>query len=260
MRLSRKHLEHPPAVGCRLLNWDDMRYTDVVILAAYEFNDDGPHIDLSTSRVTLRRLLVRATTAIGALHSTFIHQQRVDILAGHLASLIPRDATVLDVGTGDGLLAAEIGRRRSDLDISGIDVLGRKNTHISVSGFDGVTITSPDRSVDVVLFVDVLHHTVDPRVLLMEARRVARRAVVIKDHTCNGILAGRTLRLMDWVGNAPHGVVLPYNYWSSEQWHHAFMDLGFNASVWKQELRLYPVPVRWIFDRYLHFIAVLTPR
>jgi 2-polyprenyl-3-methyl-5-hydroxy-6-metoxy-1,4-benzoquinol methylase len=35
-------------------------------------------------------------------------------------------------------------------------------------------------SFDVVMFVDVLHHTKDPMVLLREARRVARRAIVVK--------------------------------------------------------------------------------
>ena len=55
------------------------------------------------------------------------------------------------------------------------------------------------------MFVDVLHHTDDPMVLLREAGRVASGFVLIKDHTQNGILAGRRLRFMDWVGNARHG-------------------------------------------------------
>ena len=57
-----------------------------------------------------------------------------------------------------------------------------------------------DAGADVVLFVDVLHHTSDPLPLLAEARRVARQAIVIKDHLCDGWLADPTLRLMDWFG------------------------------------------------------------
>jgi ubiquinone/menaquinone biosynthesis C-methylase UbiE len=50
------------------------------------------------------------------------------------------------------------------------------------------------------MFVYVLHHTNDPEVLLREAQRVALKAVVLKDHTRNGLLAYTTLRFMDWVG------------------------------------------------------------
>ena len=39
--------------------------------------------------------------------------------------LMPRDAHVLDVGTGDGLIAAALAERRPDLRIEGIDVLVR---------------------------------------------------------------------------------------------------------------------------------------
>ena len=57
-----------------------------------------------------------------------------------------------------------------------------------------------------------------PRQLLREAVRVARRGLLIKDHTLTGFLAGPTLRLMDRVGNQRHGVALPYNYWTQQQW------------------------------------------
>jgi len=179
-------------------------------------------------------------------------------LAEHLAGLFPAHANVLDVGCGDGWLAAEIKRRRPDLTIAGLDVLVRPDTHIIVTPFDGTHIPFPGRSFDSVLFVDVLHHTADPMILLREARRVARHTVVIKDHTRDGVLAGPTLRLMDWVGNARHGVSLPYNYWTGRQWRTAFDDLGLHPAVWKKDLHLYPAGTRWIFERSLHIIAVLS--
>jgi hypothetical protein len=81
-------------------------------------------------------------------------------------------------------------------------------------------------------FVDVLHHTDDPRVLLRGAR-VARRNILIKDHTRNGLFAGPTLRFMDGVGNARFGVALPYNYWTRQQWQDAFRDLDVEVEVWQ---------------------------
>ena len=76
------------------------------------------------------------------------------------------------------------------------------------------------------MLVDVLHQTDDPMNLLREAVRVARQAIVIKDHLLQGAFAYPTLRFMDWVGNARHGVALPYNYWTPAEWHGAFDKLG----------------------------------
>jgi SAM-dependent methyltransferase len=146
---------------------------------------------------------------------------------------------------------------RPDLELQGLDVLGRPGTHVPVTVYDGRTIPYGDKSFDVVLFVDALHHTPDPMVPLREAARVARDAILIKDHLRDGILADRTLRLMDWVGNARYGVALPYAYWSRQQWLEAFARLGLTRSAWEVRLGLYPWPASWVFERSLHFIARL---
>ncbi len=186
-----------------------------------------------------------------------VHRRRVEVLAGHFAPLLPRHARVLDVGCGDGALSARLGTLRSDTRIEGVDVLVRPCAAIPVQEFDGSHLPFDDASVDAVLMVDVLHHTDDPLVLLRECVRVARSAVLIKDHLRDGFAAGLTLRGMDWVGNARHGVRLPYNYWTRAQWAQAFDHLGLVVQQWQSSLDLYPVPARWIFDRSLHFIASL---
>jgi SAM-dependent methyltransferase len=192
------------------------------------------------------------------VHSGYVHNRRVRVLSAHLAKLIPHGARVLDVGAGDGLLAAVIMQHRPDVDINGIDTCVRGRTHIPVARFDGRGIPHGDASFDVVMFVDVLHHTEEPLMLLREAARVARKAVVIKDHTRNGLFANLTLRFMDWVGNARHGVVLPYTYWPQRRWLEAFAACNLTIREWEQDLRLYPRPASWMFDRSLHFITRLT--
>jgi SAM-dependent methyltransferase len=199
-------------------------------------------------------------SVLARIHGDYIFQRRTRVLADALAELLPPRAHVLDVGTGDGTIAARIAARRPDLTLRGVDVLVRPRTHIPVEPFDGRTLPVADGAVDVVMFVDVLHHTDDPNVLLREAARAARRAVVIKDHTRDGLLAGPTLRLMDWVGNARHHVVLPYNYWPESRWRAAFDALGLVPAVWKSSLALYPPPLGWVFDRSLHFVARLEKR
>ncbi len=194
---------------------------------------------------------------IAWLHRRFVFLRRIRVLAALLAEMLPSDAKILDVGCGDGLLARRIAERRPDVAISGIDVMLRPESHVAVAQFNGSTIPFEDDSFDVVMFIDVLHHTDDPEALLREARRVARRAVLLKDHTRDGVLAGPTLRFMDWFGNAPQGVVLPYNFWPEGRWREAFEHVGLIPTAWNSRLHIYPAPGSWFFDRSLHFIARL---
>ncbi len=191
------------------------------------------------------------------IHGRYIHRRRVCVLRDHLAAVLPANAEVLDVGCGDGLVARLIREKRPDLRLVGIDVLVRRETHIPVRPFDGKVLPLGDGSVDVVMFVDVLHHTEDPMILLREGVRASRRAIVIKDHVLTGFLGGPTLRYLDRVGNCRHGVPLTYNYWPRERWLEAWNALGLTIGRWITDLRLYPWPVDLVFGRSLHFIARL---
>ncbi|HEX4950785.1 MAG TPA: class I SAM-dependent methyltransferase [Blastocatellia bacterium] len=196
---------------------------------------------------------------IGKIHNEYVYDRRMSQLSTHLAEMIPPQASVLDVGCGDGRIAGLIMQKRPDVNIEGIDILVRPQTYIPVMPFDGEKIPHEDASFDVVMFVDVLHHTNDPLILLREAIRVSRQAIVIKDHTQEGLLAETTLRLMDYAGNAHHGVILPYNYWPRSTWMENLAQLNMTISEWKKDLKLYTPPASWLFDRSLHFVARLVP-
>ena len=112
-------------------------------------------------------------------------------------------------------------------------------------------------SYDVVMMIDVLHHTDDPTIILREAARVCKQGILIKDHFRDGLLAEETLRLMDWAGNAAHGVRLPYNYLSREEWYRAWNRLQLHPKNISSKVDLYPFPLNLLFGRELHFIAFL---
>jgi SAM-dependent methyltransferase len=194
---------------------------------------------------------------LGKTHEKAVFGRRVKRLAATLAPALPRRARVLDIGCGDGLIDKLIQEQRPDLRIEGIDVLLRPRRHIPVKKFDGTHIPFEDGEFDYGLFIDVLHHTDDPVALMGEALRVCKSGLVIKDHAVEGLLARPTLRFMDWVGNAPHGVVLPYNYLTLEQWRRAFDQLGLSVASWQDAIGLYPAPFGLIFDRKLHFVSRL---
>jgi len=194
---------------------------------------------------------------LGSVHNRLVFNRRVQKLAGAIAERLPRDARVLDVGCGSGDLAALVMQMRPDVRIEGIDVLVRPGTAIPVTEYDGYHIPFADNHFDAAMVIDVLHHTDDPEAVLAEIARVAPQ-VIIKDHLRDGIAAGPTLRFMDWVGNAAHGVRLPYNYLSHREWKVIWGKLHLGTTAFTKQLALYPRPFSWFFDRGLHFVAILS--
>ena len=194
---------------------------------------------------------------IGKLYYKFVSRPRARVLRDHLVEMIPPAAKVLDVGCGDGLLASSILERRPDVSLSGIDVLLQPHATIPVELYDGKSIPYPDHSFGTVLFVDVLHHTTDPLALLRREPRGPRLHNRQGSQPRQSRSRTAVLRFMDWMGNARHRVVLPYNYWPERRWRSAFAELGFSIGEYRQNLGLYPLPAKWIFDGSLHFISRL---
>ena len=197
-------------------------------------------------------------TLVGQMHDGLVRGRRVRVLASLAARLVPHGARVLDVGTGDGQIAAALAASRPDVAIEGLDVLIRPDTAIPVTRFDGRTIPRPAASVDVVTLFDVLHHADDPGALLAEAARVARGCVIVKDHVAGGRLSRAILTLMDEVGNRRHGVALPHHYLTAKQWSDLIERLRLTPASWEVGgLGLYPWPASAVFGRRLHLLARL---
>jgi len=194
---------------------------------------------------------------MGSWHRALVSPRRTRVLAEMLAAQIPPRAAVLDIGCGDGTIGSLIAQRRPDISIQGVEFMLRPDCKIACRAFDGNLLPFQDGSFDVCVFVDVLHHTQDPTVLLREAARVSRSFVLIKDHLDENAIDNLALRFMDWVGNRPHGVVLTYNYQNRKQWTEQFSDLRLSKISWTTEIPLYPWPLSLLVGRGLHFVSLL---
>ncbi len=114
---------------------------------------------------------------------------------------LPASATLLDVGTGTAdipVAARALAERRGvalrtiGLDISEPLVRRHRARHDAVVRADALLLPFRDRSVDVVMCSQVLHHFREPEAtrLIAEMNRVARVRVVISDLRRSWIAAG----------------------------------------------------------------------
>ena len=159
------------------------------------------------------------------IHEKYIKKKRVINLGKVITSILPNNITLLDLGGGDGSIAKFVKLKRSDVDITCMDVNKSKNDKMPVKVYDGETIPCTSSSFDCVMLIDVLHHTRSPNKVLYEAQRVAKKYILVKDQKCDGFGSNSILKFMDSVGNKRYGVSLPYNYMTNIEWEKSFNKL-----------------------------------
>jgi SAM-dependent methyltransferase len=135
---------------------------------------------------------------------------------------------VLDVGCGEGYVAAELGGRGAAVAL--VDIVDVRRIHGQpFHVFDGLNLPFPDASFEIVMLNFVLHHVPDDRKahLLKEAARVSRDKVFILEDTPRNALDrlmnrrhGRRYR--DKIGSRA-----PFGFLTRSEWEWLFRGLGF---------------------------------
>lgn len=191
----------------------------------------------------------------------WISQHRVDRLFHYLCERLPTGGawSVLDVGCGHARITKRLQERFPACRFSGVDVVVREGSSIPVVHYDGERLPFPDRSFDVVLLIDVVHHASKPRDLLKECARVARSIVLIKDHVCESWYDWVRLAWMDWFGNRSFGIPMTYEYFTRRQWEEAFEYAELRCRRFDVDIRTCPRPVDVLLDSGVQVIAVLEP-
>jgi ubiquinone/menaquinone biosynthesis C-methylase UbiE len=192
------------------------------------------------------------------LHYKLVFIRRIKVLSKELSAFINEDSKlILDIGSGDGTISKLIQDNNSAVHIDGLDVMARPSSLITVKLYDGRNIPYNDNIFDVAMFIDVLHHLAHIKELLLEAKRVSKKYILIKDHIYKSRFDFTTLKFMDDFGNKPYGVARVYNYLKEEEWQAIFSDVGLVVVKSKIKIPLYSFPFNLIFGRKLHFISLL---
>lgn len=149
-------------------------------------------------------------------------------LTEYISRLLPDGpCSILDVGAGDGSLGLTFATYRPHTAVTGIEVAVRKATRegARMVRFDGQAIPFADRSFDVALVSNVLHHASDPDALMREAWRVTRRRIIVKDHLSAGRVDDWKLAALDVMGNLRLGAQVRATYLSRDRWDGLFRSL-----------------------------------
>ena len=106
---------------------------------------------------------------------------------------------ILDVGVGAGGIAYQL--KKQNYNVTGIDVVDLSLiTETTPLIYDGENIPFGDKEFDTALIVHVLHHCKDGPRVLREAKRVAKRVILIED-TYRNNFERMIVSLDDMIGN-----------------------------------------------------------
>lgn len=203
--------------------------------------------------------MMRIASLMARAHRKLAYEPRIRTLVELIAPRIESSDRLLDVGCGNGVLAASLAQRVPGLHTEGIETHPRGGEPIAVRAYDGKKFPFPDDHFDVVTIADVLHHDPDPEQMLRECSRVARRLVIVKDHLRTGRLSQARIATLDWLANAPHDVPCLYKYWTIEEWHAMFERSRLAVDGEITDMNLYHWSLNAPFSSGLHLLVFTRP-
>ncbi|MCC7191783.1 MAG: class I SAM-dependent methyltransferase [Phycisphaeraceae bacterium] len=180
-----------------------------------------------------------------------IHRKRAAFFTERLSRYIEPGSSLLDVGAGDGLLAANLSSKLN-LKARAFDVEARGLGPFPVEVYDGKHIPLADSAVEITICVAVLHHCDDLSQVLREIRRVTRRRFLLVDDRYDtfwqrvGVVGFH--HYLNWIESMPFH---KSGFASTQGWTQRLADAGFKV------VQVQPLgkPIRWFPVSNTLFVA-----
>ena len=179
-----------------------------------------------------------------------IYKYRIEVLSEMIIPFLNEGDKVLDIGCGSGRLGGvilESSQCPKNIKYTGIEKIPRGGEPIEVLEYDGNTLPMEANCFDVVILADVLHHEKNPLQLLMEARRVSKNKVIIKDHKKDYFIDQLRISILDYSANKPHSIECIYKYYTLKEWHRIIEEAKLTIKKEQVTINLY----QWFFNIFL---------
>lgn len=186
-------------------------------------NAGGVGLELAFSPIMIQRI----SAALRAWERLFGWKRRreaAETLA-HARDFLTPGSIVLDIGSGVGHALNVLADDYHATPI-GCDVVASTQHVHRYCLFDGRRLPFADKSVDVAMLIFVLHHAEEPAVLLGEASRVARRAVLVVEDTPRTELDHRWGAIHIKSFNRRHGIPWEGRIRTETEWKQLFRFIG----------------------------------
>ncbi|WP_035571881.1 class I SAM-dependent methyltransferase [Halonatronum saccharophilum] len=143
---------------------------------------------------------------------------------------------IIDIGAGKGALSWSL--MEDGYDITPVDVKDLSYSEmVNPLIYDGERIPFEDDKFDVALLITVLHHTPDPEKIIKEAKRVAKRVIIIEDVYNNNFEKYATWfmdSLLNWQFSGH-----PHTNMKDKEWKDTFKKLGLTLKSTSEERALF---------------------
>lgn len=158
-------------------------------------------------------------------------------------NFIEEGSKILDLGCGSGIISNEF-QKYFKTDLIGVDISDQRIEKIPFQIIEEKNLPFSENSFNVVLIFWVLHHTLDPIILLREARRVTKERIIIFEDLPEGFLSRLICKI--------HGVFFKEfiqgkchkgNFKKGKEWKEIFKNLNLKlvfekkiSSIWIRKM------------------------
>lgn len=176
---------------------------------------------------------------IGPLRWALCHLAawRVNEKLKEICPYLNPDNRILEVGAGNSIFCQQL--RQRGYDITPLDVENHSFVEDIVPViYDGITFPFSDNSFDVAMIITVLHHCPNPDAILAEAKRVAKKVIVVEE-----IYEGMFEKYMTYAIDSLFNFEFfnhPRSNRTDTEWRSTFRNLGLdiNTAVYSRSLQL----------------------